>query len=160
MEQREPVFGLWLELPGTLFPQRITANLLRPLLSPSLSLSLSSSSSLFHSSHPLLGSSRRYISHSIFSHGSSSSSYTCLDIPPSPLPRSLILDVVQVASKRTTGSSRRGSFLSLRLFAHLLFSAFLVLPLYRSPSSFPISSSIFSFSPEADLTFSLEHSPL
>lgn len=40
VEQREPVFGLWLELPGTLSPQRITANLLRPLLSLSLFLFL------------------------------------------------------------------------------------------------------------------------
>lgn len=80
MEQREPVFGLWLELPGTLSPQRITANLLRPLLSPSLFLLLPLAFSLL-----LLPSSprffRRYVSHSIFSHGSSSGSYTCLDIP-------------------------------------------------------------------------------
>lgn len=130
VEQREPVFGLWLELPGTLSPQRITANLLRPLLSLSLFLFLSLSFSFL-----LLPFSprffRRYISHSIFSHGSSSSSYTCLDILP--LSCSL-LDVVQVVSKRTTGSSRRGSFLSLRLFAHLFLSALSALPLYRSLS--------------------------
>lgn len=157
MEQREPVFGLWLELPGTLSPSELPL-ISCVLFSPHLSFSFSLYRSLFY----LLPSSprffRRYISHSIFSHGSSSDPYTCLDIPLSCVLSSstwfkwrlsALLEAAEEARSFRSVSSHTYSSLLSRLF-----------PLYRSLSSSPVSSSIFSFSPEAGLTFSLEHSPL
>lgn len=136
MEQRKPVFGLWLELPGTLSPSELP--LISCVLFSLVFLSLSFSFLLLLSFPRFF---HRYVSHSIFSHGSSSSLY--LSRYP-PLLRSLILDVVQVASKRTTGSSRRGSFLSLRLFAHLFLSTlsrlFPCIVLSLLPPSLPLSS--------------------
>ena len=146
VEQREPVFGLWLELSGTFPPQRITANLLRPLLSPLLSLSLSLSLSFlfylspFYSTHPLLGSfvvtSLTLFSLTIFLWFLYLSRYPLLL-------SSLILDVVQVPSKRTTGSRQRGSFLSLRLFAHLFPSLlFFCVSVFSLPLSLLLSLSL------------------
>jgi hypothetical protein len=148
VEQREPVFGLWLGLPPVP-PSELPLISCVPFL-PCLSLSLSLSLLSVLSSLRL----SLYFLSRIF----------LLYLPRHPpLSRSLTLDVIQVASKRTTGSSRRDSSLSLRLLAHLFHSqrvSLSALPHAVLSLLLPISSSIFFFSPEADLTFSLEHSPL
>jgi len=113
-------------LPGTLSPQRITANLLRPLLSPFLFLFLSFSFLL----PPFPPFFHRYISHSIFSHGSFSSSYTCLDIPLSVLSSSTwfkwclsaLLEAAEEARSFRSVSSHTYSSLPSRLFPYFVLS--------------------------------------
>lgn len=102
---------------------------------------------------------RRYISHSIFSH--ESSSYTCLNIllsrvlSPSTWFKWRLSALLEAAEEARPFRSVSSCIYSSpgRAFLSALPRALLSLPL-------PISSSIFSFRPEADLTFSLEHSPL
>lgn len=143
------------------FPQRITANLLRPPLSSSLFLFLPSVGLFSTSSHPppRFFSSLRlslYFLSRIFLRSLYLSRY------PPPLSRvlssstwfkwrlSALLEAAEEARSFRSVSSHTYSSLLSRLFPPVSFSL----------SSSPVSSSIFSFSPEAGLTFSLEHSPL
>lgn len=150
MEQREPVFGLWLELPVP--PSEL------PLISCvlfSLFLFLFSTPSIFSSVLSSLRLSLYFLSR-IFLR------FLYLSRYPPPLPfllrssstwlkwrLSALLEAAEEARSFRSVSSHTYSSL------HSLGSS----P-DRSLTSSPISSSIFSFSPEADLTFSLEHSPL